>query len=65
MGTTVASSTSSSYGKDLPVLHHTFPDSPAFRATRNSTSLPYQDGSDSGVYGMGSSGRHSVTPGRL
>ncbi|KAG9100517.1 Chitin synthase, class 3 [Ceratobasidium sp. UAMH 11750] len=55
-GTTAASSTPSSYGKNLPVLHHTPPDSPAFRASRSSTSLPYQDGSGSDVYGMGSSG---------
>lgn len=50
-GTTAASSTPSSYGKNLPVLHHTPPDSPAFRASRSSTSLPYPDGSGSDVHG--------------
>ncbi|QRV80228.1 chitin synthase [Ceratobasidium sp. AG-Ba] len=50
-GTTAASSTPSSYGKNLPVLHHTPPDSPGLRASRSSTSLPYPDGSASEVHG--------------
>lgn len=44
---TAGTSTPSSYGKTLPVLHHTPPDSPGYRASRSSTSLQYPSGSAS------------------
>ncbi|CAE6461764.1 unnamed protein product [Rhizoctonia solani] len=43
-------STPSSYGKNLPVLHHTPPDSPAYRESRSSASLPYPDTSASDLH---------------
>ncbi|KAF8753934.1 Glycosyltransferase like family 2 [Rhizoctonia solani] len=39
-----------SYGKTLPVLHHTPPDSPGYRESRSSASLPYPDGSASDLH---------------
>ncbi|CEL54318.1 chitin synthase [Rhizoctonia solani AG-1 IB] len=47
---TAGTSTPSSYGKTLPVLHHTPPDSPAYRESRSSASLPYPDGSASDLH---------------
>ncbi|CAE6437659.1 unnamed protein product [Rhizoctonia solani] len=47
---TPGTSTPSSYGKNLPVLHHTPPDSPAYRESRSSASLPYPDTSASDLH---------------
>ncbi|KDN41285.1 hypothetical protein RSAG8_07554, partial [Rhizoctonia solani AG-8 WAC10335] len=47
---TPGTSTPSSYGKNLPVLHHTPPDSPAYRESRSSASLPYPDASASDLH---------------
>ncbi|CAE6469196.1 unnamed protein product [Rhizoctonia solani] len=46
-------STPSSYGKNLPVLHHTPPDSPGYRESRSSASLPYPDTSVSDLHASG------------